>query len=207
MFTRSFVANDDRFVSINKLINPLIIIVLIVPVAYNLPYPFSLIADIGIPVLVLIAFVFIIIMTISGYRKDYLPSKLLILAYIMVFLGLLIHQMKEFNLISPNFFVINSIKIGLTLQSIILTIAVLERFRIHQNNDKQTIEDNLRKIEIQNRELEIINTELEKLSIVASETDNSIAIYDSGGRLEWGNVGFEKLYEVAINDLIKVKKG
>jgi signal transduction histidine kinase len=92
------------------------------------------------------------------------------------------------------------------LQNIILTIAVLERFRYTQNNDKQTIEDNLRKIEIQNRELEIINTELEKLSIVASETDNSIAIYDSGGRLEWGNAGFEKLYEVGINDLIKVKK-
>ncbi len=206
LFTRSFVTNDDRFVRINKLINPLIIIVLIVPVAYNFPYPFSLIADIGIPVLVMIAFIFIIKMTVSAYRRDYLPSQLLILAYVMAFLGLFIHQLKEFNLITPNFFTIDAIKIGLTLQNIILTIAVLERFRIHQDNDKQTIEDNLRKIEIQNRELEIINTELEKLSIVASETDNSIAIYDSGGRLEWGNAGFEKLYEVGINDLIMFKK-
>jgi signal transduction histidine kinase/CheY-like chemotaxis protein len=206
LFIQSFVASNDRFVRINKLINPLIIVVIIVPVAYNFPYPFSLITDLGLPVLMLISFIFIIIMTISGYKKDYLPSQLLVLAYVMVFLGLLIHQLKEFNLISPNFFVIDAIKIGVTLQNIILTIAVLERFRIHQNNDKETIEDNLRKIEIQNRELEIINTELEKLSIVASETDNSIAIYDSGGRLEWGNVGFEKLYEVAINDLIKGKK-
>ncbi len=70
----------------------------------------------------------------------------------------------------------------------------------------RTIEDNFRRIEVQNKELEIINTELEKLSIVASETDNSIAIYDNGGILEWGNTGFEKLYEVAINDLIKGKK-
>jgi signal transduction histidine kinase len=206
LFTRSFVANNERFILLNKLIKPLIIIVLIVPIAYNFKYPFSLIADIGIPVLVLIAFIFIIIMALSALRKDYIPSQLFLLAYIMVFLGLFIHQLKEFNLITPNFFVIDSIKIGLTLQNIILTIAVLERFRYTQNNDKQTIEDNLRKIEIQNRELEIINTELEKLSIVASETDNSIAIYDSGGRLEWGNAGFEKLYEVGINDLIKVKK-
>ncbi len=124
----------------------------------------------------------------------------------MVFLGLLIHQLKEFNLIPPNFFVIDAIKIGLTLQNILLTIAVLERFRIHQNNDKRTIEDNLRRIEVQNKELEIINTELEKLSIVASETDNSIAIYDNTGLLEWGNTGFEKLYEVAINDLIRGKR-
>lgn len=206
LFTRSFVAGDDRFVSINKLINPLIIIVLIVPVAYNFTYPFSLIADIGIPVLVLIAFIFIIKMAVSAFRRDYSPSHLLVLAYVMVFLGLLIHQLKEFNVITPNFFVIDAIKIGLTLQNILLTIAVLERFRIHQNNDKRTIEENLRRIEVQNKELEIINTELEKLSIVASETDNSIAIYDNGGILEWGNTGFEKLYEVAINDLIKGKK-
>jgi signal transduction histidine kinase len=205
-FTRSFVASDDRFIRINKLINPLIVVVLIVPVAYNFPYPFSLITDLGLPILVLIAFIFIIKMAFSALRRDYLPSHLLVLAFIMVFLGLLIHQLKEFNFIKPNFFVINAIKIGLTLQNIILTIAVLERFRYIQNTDKQTIEDNLRKIEIQNRELEIINTELEKLSIVASETDNSIAIYDSGGRLEWGNTGFEKLYEVGINDLIIGKK-
>jgi signal transduction histidine kinase/CheY-like chemotaxis protein len=206
LFIRSFVANNDRFVRINKLINPLIIIVIIVPVAYNFPYPFSLITDLGLPVLMLIAFIFIIKMAISGYRRDYLPSQLLILAYVMVFLGLLIHQLKEFNIITPNFFVIDAIKIGLTLQNIIITIAVLERFRIHQNNDKLTIEENLRRIEVQNKELEIINTELEKLSIVASETDNSIAIYDNGGILEWGNTGFEKLYEVTIHDLIKGKK-
>jgi signal transduction histidine kinase/CheY-like chemotaxis protein len=206
LFTRSFVAGVERYKGINKLINPLIVIVIVVPVAYNLQYPFSLIADIGIPVLVLIAFIFIIKMSLSGLRRDYLPSQLLILAYIMVFLGLLIHQLKEFNIITPNFFTIDAIKIGLTLQNILITIAVLERFRIHQNNDKMTIEENLRRIEVQNRELEIINTELEKLSIVASETDNSIAIYDNGGILEWGNTGFEKLYEVAINDLIKGKK-
>jgi signal transduction histidine kinase/CheY-like chemotaxis protein len=62
------------------------------------------------------------------------------------------------------------------------------------------------RIALQNKELEIINTELEKLSIVASETDNSIAIYDENGRLEWGNSGFEKLYETKINDLIKDSK-
>jgi signal transduction histidine kinase len=206
LFTRSFVSTNDRWLRINRLINPLIIVVLIFPVAYNFPYPFSLIADIGIPILVLIAFVFIIKMAISGFRRDYAPSHLLVIAYVMVFLGLLTHQLKEFNLIPPNFFVIDAIKIGLTLQNILLTIAVLERFRINQNNDKRTIEDNFRRIEVQNKELEIINTELEKLSIVASETDNSIAIYDNGGILEWGNTGFEKLYEVAINDLIKGKK-
>ncbi len=137
LFTRSFVSTNDRWLRINKLINPLIIVVLIFPVAYNFPYPFSLIADIGIPILVLIAFVFIIKMTISGFRRDYVPSHLLVIAYVMVFLGLLIHQLKEFNLIPPNFFVIDAIKIGLTLQNILLTIAVLERFRINQNNDKQ----------------------------------------------------------------------
>jgi signal transduction histidine kinase len=203
LFTQSFVSNTNKYNRINKLIRPLKFIVLIVPFAYNLKYPFSLLADIGFPILVLIVFIFIIIMAVASLRRDYLPSQLFIFAYVAVFLGLLIHQLKEFNVIQPNFFVISSIKIGLTIQNLLLTFAVLERFRINQLTDKQTISENLVKIERQNKELEIINTELEKLSIVASETDNSIAIYDKNGRLEWGNTGFEKLYEVHINDLMK----
>jgi signal transduction histidine kinase/CheY-like chemotaxis protein len=184
----------------------LIYIVLIVPFAYILNYPFSLVADLGILVLILITFIVIILMAIASFKRKHYPSQIFLAAYIIVSLGLLIHLLKEFNVIDANFFVINSIKIGLTIQNILLTIAVLERFRYNQESAKKIIHDNLIKIEIQNKEFEIINTELEKLSIVASETDNSIAIYDNSGRLEWGNSGFEKLYEVRINDIIKNNK-
>jgi len=205
-FTRTFINYHKKFVKALKLIDILQGIALISPFFYILNYPVSLIADVGVPIILLISFLIIIFLAIISYRKDYLPSQIFLASYIIVFLGLLIHQLKEFNIVNPNFFVINSIKIGLTIQNILLTIAVLERFRIIQNNDKQTIHDNLLRISLQNKELEIINTELEKLSIVASETDNSIAIYDNSGRLEWCNSCFEKMYEVKINELIKNNK-
>jgi PAS domain S-box-containing protein len=105
-----------------------------------------------------------------------------------------------------NFVVLNSLKIGLTVECILLTIAVLERFRINLEQARNTIEESYNQIEIQNKELEIINTELEKLSIVASETNNNVAIYDPSGRLEWANTQWEKFYKTNLDELIKSKK-
>lgn len=45
----------------------------------------------------------------------------------------------------------------------------------------------------QAEQLEATNKELEKLSIVASETDNSVIIADSEGNIEWANQSFTKL--------------
>ena len=203
LFIQAFTFGNNRFKFIRASLTPLKYIVLIVPFTYILPYPFSLISDIGILIIILIIFVIIIVMVLDSFDRKYYPSQIFLGSFFLISLGVIIHILKEFNIINPNFLSINAIKIGLTLQNIFLTIAVLERFRINQQNDKQTISDSLVKIERQNKELEIINTELEKLSIVASETDNSIAIYDDKGRLEWGNTGFEKLYGVNISDLIK----
>jgi signal transduction histidine kinase/CheY-like chemotaxis protein len=202
-FTQAFTNYDKRFRKLRGYINPFKYIAVFAVFFYHLPYPYSLVADIGIPMLILASLILIMVISAMAIKKGYTPSYLLFLGYLFIFTGFLINELKEFNLLSSSFFVENSSKFGQTLECILLTVAVLERFRINQNNDKQIIRDNLARIEVQNRELEIINTELEKLSIVASETDNSIAIYDSNGGLEWANAGFEKLYEININRLIK----
>ncbi len=49
-------------------------------------------------------------------------------------------------------------------------------------------------IQAQAEALEQINNELEKLSIVARETDNSVAIFDKDYNLEWVNEGFTRMY-------------
>ena len=66
-------------------------------------------------------------------------------------------------------------------------------FRSYRLNKKRKIQ------------LEEINVELEKLSIVASRTDNAIAIMDANGRFEWVNDGFHRLYGFSLSELIKVK--
>jgi PAS domain S-box-containing protein len=205
-FTQLFTSYNTSFKWQTKLLNPFKVLAIVFVLFYSLPYPYSLVADVGIPILILASLILIIVISSSALKLSYTPSILLFLAYCSVFLGFAINQFKEMGIIYSGFFAENSSKFGQALECILLAVAVLERFRINQKNDKQTIHDNLSKIALQNRELEIINTELEKLSIVASETDNSIAIYDNDGRLEWGNTGFEKLYEVNINELIKKKR-
>lgn len=206
LFAREFVAGTRTYTVIKNMTTPLILFIIVAPFFRNLSYPFSLITEVGVPVLILIIYIFIMVMAVGSYRRDYSPSKLFLAAYFATFVGVLANLMKELDLLHANIIVLNSMKIGFILQSILLTMAVMEQFRIAQEKSKKTIKENLERIEIQNKELEIINTELEKLSIVVSETDNSIAIYDSRGRMEWGNDGFEKLYETNINELIKSGK-
>ncbi len=62
---------------------------------------------------------------------------------------------------------------------------------------KEILED---KVEDRTKELQVKNVELEKLSLVASETDNAIMIFDANQQLEWVNAGFEKLTEFSLNE-------
>ncbi|MBI5219189.1 MAG: PAS domain S-box protein [Bacteroidia bacterium] len=64
---------------------------------------------------------------------------------------------------------------------------------------------NQRLIQSQKDELEKINKELEKLSIVASETENAVAIATVEGLIEWVNAGFTKLYGYTYEEFIKEK--
>lgn len=61
-------------------------------------------------------------------------------------------------------------------------------------------------IQAQAEQLEFTNKELEKLSIVASETDNSIVIANRNGEIEWANSGFTKLYGYSL-EMFKQKFG
>lgn len=205
-FTQEFTKTGTPVKGLKKIFNPFKIIALLIPFFYFIKYPVSVIADIGLPLIILISQILLIITAFKSLNKKYSPSVLLTVAFCIVFFGMLVHELKEMNVINLNFFVLNSLKLGLTLESILLTLAVLERFRINLEQAKETIENNYDKIEIQNKELEIINTELEKLSIVASETNNCVAIYDNTGRLEWCNTYFEEFYNTTFYDIIKSNK-
>ena len=61
------------------------------------------------------------------------------------------------------------------------------------------------KVEDRTKELQIKNIELEKLSLVASETDNSIMIFDAKQQLEWVNAGFIKLTGYTLLEYQQIK--
>ncbi|MBI4647312.1 MAG: SpoIIE family protein phosphatase [Bacteroidia bacterium] len=59
------------------------------------------------------------------------------------------------------------------------------------------------KISVQAEKLAEANKELEKLSIVASETDNSVIIASADGNLEWVNQGFTKIFGYTFEEFIQ----
>ena len=62
---------------------------------------------------------------------------------------------------------------------------------ISQNEELLQVSEELQS---QAEELEVTNQELEKLSIVASETDNAVIIFDENYNLQWTNEAFAKIY-------------
>lgn len=90
-----------------------------------------------------------------------------------------------------------------------LLIFIYRNFRIKKKANKVLIEKNA-EIEQKNQEilsqaeqLSEINKELGKLSVVASETDNSIVIFDASGKPEWVNAGFTRLNGFTLEEFIK----
>ncbi len=62
------------------------------------------------------------------------------------------------------------------------------------------------KVKERTKELEEKNQELKKLSIIASETQNMVAIFDRDLTLEWMNKSFEKTYNIKLEDAIGIVK-
>ncbi len=77
----------------------------------------------------------------------------------------------------------------------------------HDQIRKKNEEINIQKeeLEAQAEHLEQVNKELEKLSIVARETNNAIAIMDAFGNYQWVNEGFTNMYGFDLFQLKKIK--
>ncbi len=99
----------------------------------------------------------------------------------------------------------------LKLQNIRLERTIRERTKEVREQNEEILTQNseiLQKneeINTQTEKLEDTNKELEKLSIVASETDNAISIFNNLGTLEWINLAFEKMYGFTYSEIIKIK--
>ncbi|MBE9469402.1 MAG: PAS domain S-box protein [Bacteroidetes bacterium] len=70
---------------------------------------------------------------------------------------------------------------------------------------EERIEKQNEKILKQANNLVSINKELKKLSIVASKTDNAVALMDAKGNFEWVNYGFTNMYGYTIDELVNEK--
>lgn len=70
-----------------------------------------------------------------------------------------------------------------------------------KKNYEITLQNN--EIKSQTEQLYGINDDLMQLKTAIDETDNVVVILDKEGNFEWGNKGFDRLYDIDFNDFIK----
>lgn len=88
-------------------------------------------------------------------------------------------------------------------------MAEQELKNINKKLENQAVElsEMVEELRVSQEIIEDYNQELEKLSIVASKTDNAVAILDPKGNYEWVNDSFTRLYGFTLNQFIEAKSG
>ena len=197
-FSQIFLETASKSKKFNVFFNVLKIAAILMSVLYFFKYPVFVISLVGLSFIFILAFVSVITGSIRLYNRNYLPSLFFLISFFPTLFGVIIIQLKETGTLPANVIFENAFRVGMMIETMLLTIAVLERFRIQQNEAKSIIELNYKQISGQKKQLESANIELEKLSIVASETDNGVSIYDHNLNIEWCNYAFEKLHEISF---------
>jgi PAS domain S-box-containing protein len=85
----------------------------------------------------------------------------------------------------------NMYLVGFALAGLAFIVGIF--FYIQKKKDNKILKDQKEEIETQAVQLSSVNKELNKLSVVASETDNAVAIADPNGDIKWVNEGFTRL--------------
>jgi PAS domain S-box-containing protein len=75
----------------------------------------------------------------------------------------------------------------------VYVVSGLENARLYENMEEE--------VKARTLEIEKQNVELARLSIVASETDNGVLIFDANGEIEWVNEGFKRLQGYSLEEL------
>jgi signal transduction histidine kinase/CheY-like chemotaxis protein len=155
-----------------------------------LPYPYYVVAVFSVLALTPISFIFLVASSYGMYRRSIESAQYFLLAYTIGGLGVIVYVLRDLAVLPDNIFTEHTMKITLLAESVIFFFAIMQRIRnsrIKAHNELVAQKELLRK---QQEELKSKNAELEKLSIVARETDNSVAIYSADGIMEWVNEGF-----------------
>ena len=82
--------------------------------------------------------------------------------------------------------------------------SIIMAYRIRTGSLRRSQDLLRKKVEARTRELQEKNIELAKLSLVASETDNAVMIFDEHQELEWVNSGYTKLTGYTIDEVKKI---
>lgn len=164
----------------------------------------------------LITIITVMLTAFSSISKQNKEAYYFISSFIMFMFAVMIYVLRNLGVITDNIYTTIILKFGFASEVLLLTFAIIDRFKRIKNEKNlelerlvkmrtEEIKSQNEEIRSQSAQLTEANEELEKLSLVASETDNGVTIFNKNGGIEWQNKGFEKLFGYTYKNKKKQK--
>ncbi len=191
---QKFIYNIFYFFSI-----PIISVIIMSFLSFSL----FIIAVYALFIILVALLIFMIILLIIYLKKRYVPSYYLLTAFSITLVGGIVYFFKIFGIFNGSFIENYILKIGISLETIILAFAVIDRFNREQKEGQSILIKQKELIDNKNSLLEDANKRMKLLSTVASKTDNLVIVFDRNKQLEWSNEATYNFSEKHFNRFIQ----
>lgn len=105
-----------------------------------LPYPIYLISVIGIGAFIPLVFILISVISINKIMHHDKLAIYFLLAFLSTMTGFVVHVCRDYGLVSHNIFTFNVFRLGMSIEILILTFAIVEHLRHEQKKTKLLLE-------------------------------------------------------------------
>ncbi|MFW5886458.1 MAG: 7TM diverse intracellular signaling domain-containing protein [Bacteroidota bacterium] len=200
LFAQSFfeLKKKERFS--NMLFDILKVAFLFLVVLSLFDYPYLLYSFIFTAILTLLLYVLLSVVSLRLSYKGNPSGTVSFFAFFAWMICLFIYFGRDFGIFPSNFFTENGLKLSFAIEGIILNFAVINHFIRFHKEATTKLEIQNRKIHNHKNKLQVANEELKKLSVVARNSDNSVAVFDRNGVMEWSNNRFQNIHNLNGNN-------
>ncbi|MDX1445681.1 7TM diverse intracellular signaling domain-containing protein [Lishizhenia sp.] len=193
LFVQSFLQLKTLMPKVNLWLNITSGVLIVIFILSCLPIDICYkIAVVAVNVITLILNVAIIPISIYAVRKNFRPARFFFLAFVLLFISVFIFLLKNFGLVSTNFLTQYSLQIGSSFEVILLSFAIVDRFKMYKEEaltqlkeknalikeQANILEDkvNLRTAQLSEKsnQLEVKNTEILDSINYAQRIQNSV---------------------------------
>lgn len=134
LFVRSFLELKTLMPKVNQGLNITGALLLLIFVFSCLPIDvFYKIAVVSVNVITLLLNIAIIPISIYAVRQKFRPARFFFLAFVLLFISVFIFLMKNFGLVATNFLTQYSLQIGSSFEVILLSFAIVDRFKMYKD--------------------------------------------------------------------------
>lgn len=155
LFTQSFLQLKTSAPKVNKGLNVTVVILTLIFLisipTLSITYK---IAVVSVNIITLLLNIAIIPISFYVMRKKFRPARFFLLAFILLFISVFIFILRNFGMVPANFLTQYSLQIGSAIEVILLSFAIVDRFKMYKEEAFTQLEEKNELIEKQTGVLE-----------------------------------------------------